>query len=120
MTLRARVILIVTGLVVVGIAVASVAAYRSTASELQADTDRFLTARADEVAAGLRASPGDRNGGGNGNGGGGDGDDRRPAIDTDSIAQSLDRDGKVVASEGGILPVDERDEAVATGGKSIP
>ena len=46
MTLRARVVLIVTGLVVLGISVASIAAYRSAASELAIETDSFLIARA--------------------------------------------------------------------------
>lgn len=116
MTLRARVILIVTGLVVVGIAVASFAAYRATADELSSQTDRFLTARADQVIEGLRPSPRRPSG-----------DDRpRPradelefAFDPDAIAQSLDGDGDVTASEGGTLPVDPRDEAVARGAGAI-
>lgn len=116
MTLRTRVVLIVTGLVVVGIATASLAAYRSAASELMSETDQFLIARADEVVDGLRSAP--RQSGG---------DDRpRPrsddldlAVDPDAIAQTLDRDGNVTASEGGNLPVDARDEAVARGGQKV-
>ncbi len=116
MTLRARVILIVTGLVVVGIAVASYASYRATADELRSETDRFLTARADQVVEGLRPSPSRQS----------DNDRPRPradeldfAFDPDAIVQALDRDGDVTASEGGNLPVDERDEAVAAGGPTI-
>ncbi len=118
MTLRARVILIVTGLVVLGISIASVAAYRSAASELASETDTFLTVRADEVIAGTREPPRQPRGG--------DGDDDRPrprtddldlAFDPDAIAQSLDDNGDVSASEGGVLPVESEDEAVAAGSK---
>ncbi len=112
MTLRTRVITILTGLVVVGIAAASVAAYQSASNELVSETDRFLTARANEVLDGQRATPRRSS------------DDGRPqpraddldlAIDTDSIAQTIDRHGDVTASEGGNLPVAAVDEAVAGG-----
>lgn len=116
MTLRTRVIAIVTGLVVFGIAVASIAAYRSASSELQSDTDRFLTARADEVLEGLRTP---RQSGGNGRPRPRADDDVDLAFDPDAIAQSLDRDGDVTASEGGALPVDATDEAVARGAKAV-
>lgn len=116
MNLRTRVIAIVTGLVVVGIAIASLAAYRSAASELQSETDRFLTARADDVLDGRRAPPRRSN----------EGDRPRPraddldlAFDPDAIAQTLDRDGDVTAAGGGNLPVDDVDEAVASGGRAV-
>ena len=114
MTLRTRVVAILAGLVVVGIAAASLAAYQSAASELRSETDRFLTARANEVLDGQRARPRQPN------------DDDRPqprtddldlASDLDAIAQTIDRDGNVEASEGGNLPVTDVDEAVADGGK---
>ena len=117
MTLRSRVITIVTGLVVVGIAAASLAAYSSASNELSSETDRFLTARADEVLDGRRATPRQSND-----------DNGRPrprtddldlAFDPDAIAQSLDRDGNVTASEGGNLPIGAADEAVADGGKAM-
>ena len=116
MTLRARVIAIVASVVVVGIAVASLAAYQSAANELGSETDRFLTARANEVLDGRRATPRQSSG------------DNRPrpraddidlAFDPDAIAQSLDRDGNVTAAEGGNLPIAAADETVAGGGKAI-
>ena len=115
MTLRTRVVAIVTGLVIVGIAIAFVAAYQSTASELQSETDRFLTARADELLDGQRSRPRES-----------DGDERpRPrrddldlAFDQDAIVQTLDVDGNATASEGGALPITSADEAVAGGDKA--
>lgn len=116
MTLRTRVVAILAGLVLVGIAAASLAAYQSAASELSSETDRFLTARADEVLDGQRARPRQPN------------DDDRPqprtddldlASDPDAIAQTIDRDGNVEASEGGNLPVTAIDEAVADGDKAV-
>lgn len=116
MTLRTRVITILTGLVVVGIAAASLAAYQSASNELRSETDEFLTARASEVLDGQRATPRKSS----------DGDRPQPgtedldlAIDPDSIAQTIDRNGDVTASEGGNLPVNEIDEAVADGGKAV-
>ena len=112
MTLRTRVIAIVTGLVTVGIAIAFLAAYQSTASELQSETDRFLTTRAGELLDGQRERPRQPN------------DDDRPgprrddldlAYDQDSIVQTLDHDGNVTATEGGALPIATEDEAVAGG-----
>ncbi len=101
---------------ILGISIASFAAYRSAASELTSETDRFLSARADEVVDGSREPPRQQDGG----------DRPRPrtddlnlAFDPDAIAQILDRDGKVTASEGGTLPVDTPDEAVAAGGRAI-
>ena len=111
-TLRTRVIAIVTGLVTVGIAIAFLAAYQSTASELQSETDRFLTARAGELLDGQRERPRQSN------------DDGRPnprrddlglPFDQDAIVQTLDRDGNVTASDGGVLPIAAADEAVAGG-----
>ena len=112
MTLRARVVAIVTGLVTVGVAIAFVAAYESTANELQSETDRFLTARADELLDGQRSRPRQS-----------DGDERpRPrrddldlAFDPDAIVQTLDGNGNATASEGGALPIAAADEAIAGG-----
>lgn len=116
MTLRARVITILTGLVVVGIAAASVAAYQSASNELRSETDQFLTARANEVLDGQRATPRRSSDGGRPQPGT---DDPELAIDPDSIAQTIDRNGDVTASEGGNLPVTQDDEAVADGGKTV-
>lgn len=112
MTLRSRVVVIVTGLVTIAIALAFVAGYEATGNELQSETDRFLTARADEVVDGQRLRPRESNG-----------DDRpRPrrderdlAVDEDAIVQTLDRDGNATASAGGALPIGDDDEAVARG-----
>ncbi len=59
MTLRTRVIAIVTTLVVGGIAVASVLAYQATSQELNQETDRFLETRAAELIDGRREPPQD-------------------------------------------------------------
>jgi two-component system, OmpR family, sensor histidine kinase MprB len=115
-TLRTRVVAILTGLVVVGIATASLAAYQSAANELRSETDDFLTARVDEVLDGQRAKPRQPN------------DDDRPqprrddldlAFDPDAIAQTIDRNGDVEASEGGSLPVGAVDESVARGAGTV-
>jgi len=113
-TLRARVVLIVTGLVVVGIGLASIVAYTSARSELGQETDRLLTQRSNEVLGGTRAPPSQNDRGM---------DRNNPAMqlqsfDPDAIIQLLDEHGEITASGGGVLPVDATDIAIAAGGRS--
>ncbi len=119
MTLRSRVIAIVTVLVVVGVGLASIAAYRVTQRELVSETDRFLTTRADELVDGQRQPPpnprdsndrGDRDT---------TDDDRRLASDPDALSQTLDRSGSITATSDRDLPVDDTDLAVAAGASAI-
>ena len=119
MTLRSRVIAIVTVLVVVGVGLASIAAYRVTQRELVSETDRFLTTRADELADGQRQPPpnprdsndrGDRDS---------KDDDRKLASDPDALSQTLDRNGSITATSDRDLPVDDTDLAVAAGASAI-
>ena len=119
MTLRSRVITIVTVLVVVGVGLASIAAYRVTQRELVSETDRFLTTRADELVDGQRQPPpnsrdsndrGDRDT---------TDDDRRLASDPDALSQTLDRSGSITATSDRDLPVDDTDLAVAAGASAI-
>ena len=113
MTLRSRVVLIVTSLVVIGIGLASIVAYASARGELGKESDRLLTQRANEVLGGTRAAPRQ-----------GDRDNRRDndtgqialSFDADAIAQTLDASGDITASGGGVLPVDATDIAIAAGG----
>ncbi len=134
MTLRSRVIAIVTVLVVVGVGLASIAAYRVTQGELVSETDRFLTTRAAELAGGERQPPpnprddrdgrdgrddgGDRDDSRDGNDGGAD-DDRKLASDPDALSQTLDRDGAITAASDRDLPVGDADRAVAAGAASV-
>ena len=131
MTLRSRVIAIVTVLVIVGVGLASLAAYRATQSELVDETDRFLTTRADELVDGQRLPPpnprddrdgsrgdddrdeNDRNDGGSGS------DDPKLASDPDALSQTIDRNGDITATSDRDLPVTDVDRAVAKGGTSV-
>lgn len=109
MTLRARVILIVSGLVLVGIAAASIIAFGSTRTELVQSVDEFLEARSGELVDGRRSRPGpSRLTGGS-----------RQPFDPDALVQVIDDDGRVTASSGDSLPVDEVDRAVARGGTPV-
>ncbi|MDJ0771389.1 MAG: HAMP domain-containing sensor histidine kinase [Ilumatobacter sp.] len=122
MTLRARVIAIVAGLVVAGIGAVSLVAYTLADRELTAEADRFLRDRAGELVEGVRPPPGERNRRGDGDGRDGDGrgdDDVIDFFDADAIVQTLDRSGDVVVSGGGTLPVDADDVDVAQGGRTI-
>ena len=114
MTLRSRVVLIVTSLVVVGIALASFVAYTSARGELTQETDRLLNQRANEVLGGTRQPPRQ-----------GDRDNRRSSddqialsFDADAITQTLDSAGNITASGGGVLPVDDTDVAIAGGARA--
>ena len=122
MTLRTRVVVIVTTLVVCGITVASLLAYSSTRSELAEETDRFLEQRAAELTDGTRTKPSrgdsDRNDQ-NGNNESIDPSGSDRAFDPDAIAQTLDQDGAVTASSGKALPVSQKDSEVASGSRSI-
>ena len=116
MTLRSRVVLIVTSLVVIGIGLASIVAYASARGELGRESDRLLTQRANEVLGGTRAAPrqvdrGNRR----------DNDTGQIALsfDADAIAQTLDASGNITASGGGVLPVDAMDIAIAAGGRAM-
>ena len=130
MTLRSRVIAIVTVLVVVGVGLASLAAYRATRSELVDETDRFLTTRAEELVDGQRQPPpnqrDERDDNRNDNDGDGRDDDRdddrddiKLASDPDALSQTIDRNGDITATSGRDLPVTEVDRTVADGGKSV-
>ncbi|MGB0112235.1 MAG: HAMP domain-containing sensor histidine kinase [Ilumatobacteraceae bacterium] len=129
MTLRTRVVVIVSTLVIAGIAIASFFAYDSTRRELVQETDRFLDQRADELVGGQRQqpqnSPGNDNGNNNANSNNGNGDgsggDTTPRLtdDPDALSQTLDRNGAITASSAEALPVTEADIAVADGATSI-
>ncbi len=113
MNLRTRVVLIVSALVVAGIAIASYVAYSSTERELVESTDDFLETRADELLDGQREPPqivGDSR------------DDERSDrgrrdSDPDALTQILNRDGRITASSGDELPVESIDVEIATGAK---
>ncbi|NND76439.1 MAG: HAMP domain-containing histidine kinase [Ilumatobacter sp.] len=126
MTLRTRVVLIVTTLVVCGITAASLLAYGSTQRELSSETDRFLEQRVAELDDGTRDRPA-RNGadgdsdrddsdGSDSDGKASDGDDRR-SVDPDAIVQTLDATGAIDASSGAPLPVNAEDTAISSGTK---
>jgi len=127
-TLRSRVIAIVTVLVVVGVGLASLAAYRATQSELVDETDRFLTTRADELVDGQRQPPPNQRDERDGDRDGNDRDDDvrddddrdiKLASDPDALTQTIDRNGDITATSGRDLPVTDVDRAIADGGKSV-
>ncbi|MGA9278725.1 sensor histidine kinase [Ilumatobacter sp.] len=122
MTLRTRVVVIVTALVVCGITAASLLAYSSTRSELVDETDRFLEQRAAELTDGTRQKPSsedpDRTDQSRSDGDSTDPGGSDLAFDPDAIAQTLDRDGVVTASSGQTLPVSDTDIEVAAGARS--
>ena len=113
MTLRSRVIAIVTVLVVVGVGLASIAAYRVTQRELVSETDRFLTTRADELVDGERQPPPNPRDSNDREDRDTTDDDRRLASDPDALSQTLDRSGSITATSDRDLPVDDTDLAVA-------
>ncbi len=113
MTLRTRVVLIVSALVVAGIAIASYVAYSSTERELVESTDDFLETRADELLDGRRQPP--QNGSDPKNDQPSDG--KKLDADPDALSQTLNRDGRVTASSGEELPVEPIDVEIATGAK---
>ena len=128
MTLRSRVIAIVTVLVVVGVGLASLAAYRATRSELVDETDRFLTTRAEELVDGQRQPPPNQRDERDGDRDGNDRDDDvrddddrdiKLASDPDALTQTIDRNGDITATSGRDLPVTDVDRAIADGGKSV-
>jgi two-component system sensor histidine kinase MprB len=114
-TLRTRVVLIVTTLVVAGIAIASLIAYNSTERELDQATDQFLETRANELIDGQRQRPQNRT----------NDDAQRPQelekldSDPDAVSQVLNSDGKVTASSGEALPVDAKDVEIARGARTV-
>ena len=114
MTLRSRVVLIVTSLVVCGIAAASFLAYRSTQQEISDETNRFLEQRVEELDDGTRDQPSRDDGGVNG---GGAKDDDRRSFDPDAIVQTLDADGTIDASGARTLPVNDKDVKISEGDK---
>ena len=122
MTLRSRVIAIVTLLVILGVGLASLAAYRVTQRELVDETDRFLTTRADELVDGQRQPPpnprDDRDGSRDGDRDD-EPDDVKLASDPDAISQTIDRDGNITATNDRDLPVTDIDRDVAAGGRSV-
>ena len=119
MTLRSRVIAIVTVLVVVGVGLASIAAYRVTQRELVSETDRFLTTRADELADGQRQPPPNPRDSNDRRDRDSKDDDRKLASDPDALSQTLDRDGSITATSDRDLPVDDTDLAVAAGASAV-
>lgn len=121
MTLRARVIAIVVGIVAVGMAGLAIVSYRLTDDQLGRRTDDFLRERADEIVDGQREGPNrrDRNNG--------RGDDDAigpvttlpPLVDSDAIVQIIDDDGAVVDGSGATLPVTDDDVRIAKGGHTL-
>ncbi len=127
MTLRSRVIAIVTVLVIGGVGLASLAAYRATQSELVDATDRFLTTRADELVGGQRQPPpnprGDRrddnNPADNNPADNNNSDGIKLASDPDALSQTIDPDGGITATSDRDLPVTDVDRAVADGARTV-
>ena len=133
MTLRSRVVLIVTSLVVIGVGLASLLAYRSTDAELVQETDRFLLTRADELIDGQRQPPpnprGDRSDDDRDGDDDRDSDDDRDddrddqpdklASDPDALSQTIDRSGRIIATSDKELPVEDVDRAVANGADTV-
>ena len=133
MTLRSRVITIVTVLVIIGVGLASLAAYGVTRNELVDETDRFLTTRANELVDGQREPPpnqrDDRDNGDQNDGRGDDGrdndgrsdepDEIKLASDPDALSQTIDRNGNITATSDRDLPVTDVDRSVAAGAQSV-
>ncbi|TDT14558.1 two-component system sensor histidine kinase MprB [Ilumatobacter fluminis] len=128
MSLRGRVTAIVAVLVVVGIGAVAVIAYGVTRNELTSEVDQFVKERAQEIVEGQRESR-DRRDRNDGNGRA-DGDvvgevdleldrDGVTYTDADAIVQAIDGDGVVIESDGGDLPVDSVDIAVASGDRAV-
>lgn len=110
MTLRSRVVLIVTTLVVCGITIASLLAYRSTQQELSDETNRFLEQRVAELDNGTRDRPSRDDPSGD------DAKDDRRSVEPDAIVQTLDATGAIDASSGRTtLPVDDKDTSISSG-----
>ncbi|MEZ5218072.1 MAG: ATP-binding protein [Ilumatobacteraceae bacterium] len=110
MTLRFRLIAIVTLIVVAGVASASVVAYVATSQRLNGEIERFLVGRAAEVVQGQREAPQARPNG-------------RPnpaslPFEPDAVAQMINEDGRITGSSGVDLPIAAGELAVASGDAS--
>jgi two-component system sensor histidine kinase MprB len=107
-SLRARLAILFCVITGVGIGLVGVLAFRSTSSELSAETDEFLERRAGEVAQGLRESPrGSRDS---------RGANPRPALpfDPDALVQTIDKNGDVVGAASTVdIPVGSIDVQLA-------
>ncbi|MCU1486768.1 MAG: mprB [Actinomycetia bacterium] len=110
MSLRARLTVVVAGVVALTVAAGASAAWLATSNQLHGEVDRFLT---DRVSGYVRTGPDDRELGG----------DRRDEhsvslVDFDAITKVLDRSGAVYAAVQGqpALPVDATDKALAAAG----
>jgi two-component system sensor histidine kinase MprB len=110
MSLRARLTVVVTGIVALTVAAGASAAWLATSNQLHGEVDRFLV---DRVSGYVRTGPDDRELGG----------DRRDdhggsLVDFDAITKVLDRSGTVYAAVQGqpALPVDATDKALAAAG----
>ena len=131
MTLRTRVVVILTTLVVCGITAASLLAYTSTRAELVAETDQFLEQRAEELTNGTRERPSRDSGEAGQSDGRTDSADSTAstdnldssgsssAFDPDSLVQTLNRSGAVTGSSGGTLPVNDKDIEVSDGARDL-
>jgi two-component system sensor histidine kinase MprB len=110
MSLRSRLALMFGVLALVVSALVSLAAFRSTSSELAIATDDFLEDRANDVSDGQREPP-------NNDRDERDSDEQRPTplpFDPDAIVQTLNRFGEITAAAGGTLPVTEASAEIAT------
>ncbi len=108
-----------TGLLIGG------ASYLTTGRQVSDEVDDFLRERANELVDGDRQSPDGRNDRGsrnnNNNNGDGDGDDQEPqgaggislAFEPDTEVQLLDEGGEIVSNSGLLLPVTDKDIALA-------
>ena len=126
MSLRVRLLLVVSTTFAIVVVGCVYAAHVSTRQELRSETDRFLTQRAQDprVTGGL--GDGDGRGGPGGPGGPGVSPNAQPGssqplAEPDAIVQLLDTKGVVVRSIANqpLLPVDTQDKAIAArGGRS--
>jgi two-component system sensor histidine kinase MprB len=110
-SLRFRLVLLTSALVIVGVVGSGTSNFLSTRSGLSSSIDDFLRERAGELVDGARRLPPDR---------GRRGDDDQvgnpptSAADPDTVVQQLDRDGIIVTSNGLVeLPVNVRDREIA-------
>ncbi len=123
MTLRARVIAIVVGIVAVGMGGLALVAYRLTDDQLDRRADNFLRDRAEEIIGGQRQSPtgrlGDRGGRRNDDIGVGPITTLPSPVDSDSIVQLIDGDGVILGGIGAELPVTADDIRIANDGRTL-
>ncbi len=111
MSLRFRLAILTSALVIVGVVGSGTSNFLSTRSGLNSSIDDFLRERSGELVDGARRLPPDRGRPGDDDQGG---DSPTLAAEPDTVVQQLDQDATILASNDLVeLPINQRDREIA-------